>query len=334
MSPNPAAPFNPLPALQAGLAGRYEIGEPLGLGGMAIVYAARDVRHDREVAIKVVRPGLLAEQEAADRFLREIRYAATLTHPHILPLYDSGTLAGSAGGAQASPGPELLYYVMPRLSGDSLRTRLDRERVLPVEQALRLTRSVAHALDYAHRRQVVHRDIKPENILLQEGEPVIADFGVARGLCEACDTDLVTEPGIAIGTPAYMSPEQASADPDVNGRSDQYSLACVLYEMLAGQPPFAGTGARATMARHASEPVAPLTALRPEVPLAVQCAVLQALAKEPGERFATLAEFAEALVTPLSGLPVPAAAPQGRSIAVLPSSTPAPIRTASTSPTA
>jgi serine/threonine-protein kinase len=315
-----AAPFNPLPALQAGLAGRYQIGEPLGRGGMAIVYAARDLRHDRDVAIKVVNPGLVAEQEAADRFLREIRYAATLTHPHILPLYDSGTVAAQdpAAGASGPRGSELLYYVMPRLSGESLRTRLQQERMLPVEQALRLIRSVAHALDYAHRRQVVHRDIKPENILLQEGEAVIADFGVARGLCETCDTDTVTEPGIAIGTPAYMSPEQASADPSVDGRSDQYSLACVLYEMLAGQPPFAGTGARATMARHASEPVAPLTAIRPEVPLAVQWAILRALAKEPGERYPTLAEFAEALVTPLSGLPAPAAIPQGRSIAVLP----------------
>jgi len=306
-----------LPALQAGLGGRYTIGEPLGRGGMAIVYAARDLRHDREVAIKVVNLGALTAQEGVDRFLREIRYAATLTHPHILPLYDSGTVPAGDGGASEPPGGELLYYVMPRLSGESLRTRLQQERLLPVEQALRLTRSVAHALDYAHRRQVVHRDIKPENILLQEGEPVIADFGVARGLCETCDTT-VTEPGIAIGTPAYMSPEQASADPSVDGRSDQYSLACVLYEMLAGQPPFAGSGARATMARHASEPVAPLTAVRPEVPLAVQCAVLRALSKEPGERYATLAEFAEALVTPLSGLPAPGPTAQGRSIAVLP----------------
>jgi len=260
---------------------------------------------------------LVAEREAADRFLREIRYAATLTHPHILPLYESGTVSAGPPGPGAPP-VELLYYVMPRLTGESLRTRLLQQRVLPVEQAIRLTRSVAHALDYAHRRQVVHRDIKPENILLQEGEPVIADFGVARGLCETCDTDLVTEPGIAIGTPAYMSPEQASADPSVDGRSDQYSLACVLYEMLAGQPPFAGTGARATMARHASEPVPPISALRPEVPLALQCAVVRALSKEPGERFPTLAEFAEALVTPLSGLPAPGDAPRGRSIAVLP----------------
>ena len=302
-------PTDPLPALIAGLSDRYEIGEELGRGGMAVVYQARDIRHDRGVAIKVVRPGVLTAGESAERFLREIRYAAQLSHPHILPLYDSGEVPGAS--------PPLLYYVMPCLGGQSLRDRMRRETRLPVDQAIRLARAVAGALDYAHRRQIIHRDIKPENIMLQEGEPVIADFGVARGLCEACD-ELVTEPGMAVGTPAYMSPEQASADPSVDGRSDQYSLACVLYEMLAGQPPFAGSTPRATMARHISEPVPSLRALRPDVPVAVEHAVLRALAKEPSERFATLAEFGEALVTPLSGLPLFPETRALKCIAVLP----------------
>ena len=310
-------PFNPIPALEAGLAGRYTVGPEIGRGGMSCVYAARDLRHDRDVALKVIRPNLLADPELAERFLREIRYAATLTHPHILPLYDSGTVPYTEPGYLARA--ELLYYVMPRLSGESLRTRLQKERVLPVDQALRLVRTVAAAVDYAHRRRIVHRDLKPENILLHEGEPLVADFGVARGIMDkSCADATVTGPGIAVGTPMYMSPEQASADPDLDGRSDQYSLACVLYELLTGQPPFAGTGARATMTRHLSEPVPPLRALRPEVPAAVECALLTALEKDPARRFATMAGFAEALVTPLSGLDTPMSAPAAWSLAVLP----------------
>ena len=309
--------FNPIPALEAGLAGRYTVGAEIGRGGMSCVYAARDLRHDRDVALKVIRPNLLADPELAERFLREIRYAATLTHPHILPLYDSGTVPYTEPGYLARA--ELLYYVMPRLSGDSLRTRLQKERVLPVDQALRLIRTVAAALDYAHRRRIVHRDLKPENILLHEGEPLVADFGVARGIMDkTCDDATVTGPGVAVGTPMYMSPEQASADPDLDGRSDQYSLACVLYELLTGQPPFAGTGARATMTRHLSEAVPPLRGLRPEVPAAVECALLTALEKDPAKRFATMADFAEALVTPLSGLDTPAGTPAAWSLAVLP----------------
>jgi serine/threonine-protein kinase len=302
-----ADPFAPL---RAALAGRYDLQEEIGQGGMAIVFRARDLRHDRAVAIKVVRPGVLAAGESAERFLREIRYAAQLIHPHILPLYDSGEVPATD--------PPLLYYVMPFLSGETLRERLTRERRLPVDQAIRIARAVAGALESAHRRQIVHRDIKPENILLHEGEPMVADFGVARGLAEACDAELVTAPGMAVGTPAYMSPEQASADPSADARSDQYSLACVSYEMLAGQPPFAGTGARATMARHAVEPVPPLRGLRPEVPVAVEHAILRALSKEPGSRFPSMAEFAEALATPLSGLPALPAIGGGRAIAVLP----------------
>jgi eukaryotic-like serine/threonine-protein kinase len=277
---------------------------------MALVFRAQDLRHDRPVAIKVVRPGVLAAGESAERFLREIRYAAQLIHPHIMPLYDSGEVPATD--------PPLFYYVMPFLSGETLRQRLQRETRLPVDQALRIARAIAGALDSAHRRQVLHRDIKPENILFHEGEPMVADFGVARALSEACDREVVTAPGIAVGTPAYMSPEQASADPTADARSDQYSLACVVYEMLTGQPPFAGTGARATMARHAVEPVPPLRGLRPDVPVAVEHAILRALSKAPSARFAAIADFAEALITPLSGLPAQSASGGGRAIAVLP----------------
>jgi len=283
---------------------------------MSGVYLAHDRRHDRAVAVKVLQGRL--GREYADRFLREIRFAAQLTHPHILPLYDSGDLPGDDG-------TPVLYYVMPLVAGGSLRDRLRAEGPLPVDQAIRLIRSVAAAVEYAHRRNIVHRDIKPENILLQEGEPVVADFGVARGLCDDCDpAPRVTQPGIAVGTPAYMSPEQASGDPVINARSDQYALACVLYELLAGEPPFTGSGPRATMARHATEPPRPLRARRPEVPLAVERAVLRALAKEPGERFASISEFAEALATPLSGLPEPAGGAARRCIAVLPFSNASP----------
>jgi serine/threonine protein kinase/tetratricopeptide (TPR) repeat protein len=302
---------DPFVPLRTALAGRYDLQEPIGQGGMATVFRAHDVRHDRPVAIKVIRPGVLSAGESAERFLREIRYAAQLIHPHILPVYDSGEVADT--------NPPLLYYVMPYLSGETLRARLTRERRLPVDQALRFARAIAAAMDSAHRRQIVHRDLKPENILLQDGEPMVADFGVARGLFEACDREIVTAPGMAVGTPAYMSPEQASADPTVDPRSDQYSLACVLYEMLVGHPPFTGTSSRATMARHAIEPVPSLRGVRSEVPVAVEHAILRALAKEPADRFASMAEFADALATPLSGLPpAPPPSSTGRAIAVLP----------------
>jgi serine/threonine-protein kinase len=297
--------------LAGGLGERYTLERELARGGMSVVYRAHDRRHDRPVALKVLHGRLLTSPEHAERFLREIRFAAQLTHPHILPLYDSGEISG--------PGNRrMLYYVMPFVPGGSLRDRLRAEAPLPVDQALRLIRAVGNALDYAHRRQVVHRDIKPENILLHEGEPLVADFGVARALCDAQDAVTVTEPGVAVGTPAYMSPEQASGEPLVDARSDQYALACVLYELLAGQPPFAGTGNRSTMARHVTEAPRPVRALRPEVPAAVESAVLRALAKEPADRFPTVGEFCEALVTPLSGLPDAPAPATHRSIAVLP----------------
>jgi serine/threonine-protein kinase len=298
--------------LTQGLGDRYSIERELGRGGMSVVYLAHDRRHERPVAVKVLQSRLVTGREHADRFLREIRFAAQLTHPHILPLYDSGEIS-SPGGAP------VLYYVMPFVAGGSLRDRLRTERRLAVDQAIRLVRAVGAALDYAHRRQIAHRDVKPENILLQEGEPVVADFGVARGLSDQDNHpgSGVTEPGVAVGTPAYMSPEQASGDPVVDARSDQYALACVLYELLTGEPPFTGTGARATMARQATEPPQSPRIHRAEIPAAVERAILRALAKEPGERFPSVAEFCEGLVTPLSGLPEPGQENR-RAIAVLP----------------
>jgi eukaryotic-like serine/threonine-protein kinase len=302
---------SPVGLLTRGLGDRYSVEQELGRGGMSVVYLARDRRHDRPVALKVLQGRLLTGREHAERFLREIRFAAQLTHPHILPLHDSGEVPAEGGAP-------VLYYVMPYVAGGSLRDRLRAEGRLPVDQAIRLIRAVGAALDYAHRRHIAHRDIKPENILLQEGEPVVADFGVARGLCDECDvTPGVTEPGVAVGTPAYMSPEQASGDPVVDARSDQYALACVLFEMLTGEPPFSGTGARATMARHATEPPRPPRALRPEIPAAVERAILRALAKEPAHRFASVGDFCAALATPLSGLPEPGP-DNRRCIAVLP----------------
>jgi len=304
-------------ALTAALADRYTIEAEAGRGGMAMVFRALDRRHDRPVAIKVVQPGLLTAQESADRFLREIRFAAQLTHPHIMPLFDSGAVRLSHPERREGP-PELLYYVMPYLEGETLRQRLERERKLPIDQVLRIARALAGALDHAHRRQILHRDLKPENILLHDGEPLLSDFGVARGLCEVCDSEAVTEPGIAIGTPAYMSPEQASGDPALDPRSDQYSLACVIYEMLAGRPPFAGSGPRATMARQAVEVAPSVRELRPQTPVALERALCRALSKSPDERFPSMAEFMDAMDGPAEALSPPHAAVSGRSIAVLP----------------
>ena len=292
--------------LRAAVADRYRIDEEIGRGGMAAVYLAEDLKHGRKVAIKVLLPSGGQSYEP-QRFLREIRIAARLSHPQILPVHDSGECDG------------LLYFVMPYAGCESLRDRLNREGQLPIDAALRITRAVAAALGYAHRHHVIHRDIKPENILLQEGEPVVADFGVATAMSAAGgDNVYITDRGFAVGTPAYMSPEQASAERDLDGRSDLYSLACVLYEMLTGQPPFAGSSARATMARHAVETPALIRSLRPTVPLAVELALQRALAKAPAERFATMAEFCEALATPVP-VPAPLAGSRDqRSIAVLP----------------
>src|SRR6059058_1599072 len=223
----------------AALASRYRLERPLGQGGMATVHLAQDLRHRRRVAVKVVRPEF-ATGLGVERFLREIEIAATLNHPHILAVHDSGEAAG------------ILYYVMPYVEGKSLRDRLRRDMRLPLEEALQIAREVADALGYAHQGGVIHRDIKPENILFQAGHAVVADFGIARAITTAAGTRgaALTQPGVVIGTPDYMSPEQAAGEPELDGRCDQYALACVLYEMLAGRPPFTGPTVESVLLRH------------------------------------------------------------------------------------
>ena len=267
--------------LQAAVAGRYVIIRELGRGGTAHVYLAHDVRHVRDVALKVLRPDI-AVSLGTERFLREIRIEAALQHPHILPLHDSGTADG------------LLYYVMPFVEGETLRARLAREKQLPLADALRIAREVADALGYAHGHNIVHRDIKPGNILLSAGHAVVADFGIAHAITAAAD-DLVTEPGLAFGTPAYMSPEQATGDAQLDGRTDLYALGCVLYEMLAGEPPFQGRTVQAILARQLHDEPPPLRNLRANLPPSVEQAVMTALAKVPADRFTTAAEFAQSL---------------------------------------
>ena len=272
-----------LQQLTVALGDRYRVERELGQGGMAVVFLAQDLKHRRRVAIKLLRPELSAVL-GSDRFLREIEIAAALQHPHILPLYDSG----QAGG--------LLYYVMPFAEGESLRQRLAREQQLPLDHALQITREVGSALQYAHEHGVVHRDIKPDNIMLSGGQAVVADFGIARAL-EAASPEQLTQTGMAVGTPQYMSPEQAAAG-TVDGRSDQYSLACTLYEMLIGEPPFTGPSANAVIARHSLEPVPSLRVVRQAVPAAVETAIMRAMAKVPADRFASIQRFLEALASP------------------------------------
>jgi serine/threonine protein kinase len=268
-------------ALADALRDRYSIERELGRGGMATVYLARDLKHGRLVALKVLRPGLVTAV-ASERFLREVQIAARLAHPHILPLLDSGA-------ANAWP-----YFTMPFAEGETLRARLVREKQLSFEDGLRIACEVADALQYAHAQGVVHRDIKPENILIEVGHAVVSDFGIARAVTAAASEQL-TEAGLAIGTPAYMSPEQATAAAQVDGRSDIYSLGCVVYEMIAGHPPFLGDTAREVLARHAIDPVPPLRAARPGTPAQVEEAVARALAKAPADRFSTAGGFAHAL---------------------------------------
>jgi serine/threonine-protein kinase len=279
-------------ALQDALVDRYAIQRELGQGGMATVYLAHDVRHDRKVALKVLRPELAAVI-GAERFLAEIKLTANLQHPHILPLFDSGA-------AEA-----FLFYVMPYVEGESLRDRLNREKQLPVDEAVRIATEVASALDYAHRHGVIHRDIKPENILLHDGQALVADFGIALAASKAGGTRM-TETGMSLGTPSYMSPEQAMGEREITARSDVYALGAVLYEMLAGDPPFTGSTAQAVVARVVTESPRPLLPQRHTIPPQVEAAVLTALEKLPADRFASAGAFAKALTD--HGVPVARAA--------------------------
>ena len=293
----------PIAPLAAALAGRYAIEGIVGRGGMATVYQALDQKHGRQVAIKVLRPDLTAAF-GSERFLREIGIAARLAHPHIVPLIDSGETEG------------LLYYVSQYMPGGSLRDRLDREQRLSLKDAIQIVREAGAGLDYAHRNGFVHRDVKPENILFADGHAVLADFGIARAFANPGGGPFVTEVGLALGTPEYMSPEQASGDQNLGSESDVYSLACVLYEMLAGQPPFSEPTPRATMAKHITQQAPPVRARRPEVPPTVDRALQRALAKDPDERFPSVVDFIAALdATSTDDRPLPGAM---RTIAVLP----------------
>ena len=295
--------------LNSALESRYRLDRELGRGGMATVYLAEDLRHDRRVALKVLHPEL-SSSLGPDRFLREIKLAARLNHPHIVPLYDSGEAAG------------FLFYVMPVVEGESLRDRLLRDGRIPLDEALQLVRGIASALDYAHRNSIVHRDIKPENVMLQEGEAMVMDFGIAKAVSVAGGENL-TQTGMMVGTPAYVSPEQAAGDTVVDGRSDQYSLGCVLYEMLSGRKPFTGATAQAVLSKRFTDPVPSIRSVFAEAPEEVETALLKALSKDSMERYGTTMDFARALVaqhlsTPDGSPLTPGAAGGARSIAVLP----------------
>ncbi len=268
-------------SLQRALGSRYVLERELGQGGMATIYLAHDLRHGRPVALKLLHPDL-ARTLGAERFLREIRTAARLQHPHILSVHDSGETDG------------LLWFAMPYVEGESLRQRLEREPQLPIEEALRIAREVADGLDYAHRHGVVHRDVKPENILLTEGHALVADFGISRALTAEAPGEQITETGMTVGTPAYMSPEQAAGG-TVDARTDVYALGAVLYEMLAGEPPFTGPTTQAVIAKRFHTEPTPIRALRPSVPEQVERAIARALSRVPVDRFASTAELARAL---------------------------------------
>jgi len=300
----------PVERLRESLSQQYAIDRELGRGGMATVFLAQDAKHDRTVAIKVLHPDLAASL-GPDRFLREIKLAARLNHPHILPLFDSGEADG------------FLYYVMPYVEGESLRERLDRERQLPIEEAIRHGQSIASALDYAHRQSIVHRDVKPENIMLYEGQAMVMDFGIAKAV-SAAGTETLTQTGMMIGTPAYVSPEQAAGETNLDGRSDQYSLACMIYEMIAGERPFSGNTPQSIMAKRFTEAPKALHLTRAQVPQNVEWAVGKAMSTESSARFVTSAQFAQALTSNAMSTPTDtdtlprAAVSTAKSVAVLP----------------
>jgi len=294
--------------LAQALESKYRITRELGRGGMATVYLAEDLRHGRDVAVKVLHPDL-SSALGADRFLREIRLAARLNHPHILPLFDSGEAEG------------FLYYVMPYIEGESLRDLMNREGKLTVDHACHIARSVAGALDYANRNKIVHRDIKPENIMINEGEAMVMDFGIAKALT-AASNETLTQIGMVVGTPAYVSPEQAAGEAEIDGRSDQYSLGCVVFEMLSGERPFSGPTAQAVLNKRFTEPTPSLRQKAKDIPEETDAAVAKAMAQDAAKRFTTSGEFAKAMVPPMVTTPQHTIAPEGaqvvKSIAVLP----------------
>jgi eukaryotic-like serine/threonine-protein kinase len=276
--------------VQASLGAAYMVERELGGGGMSRVFVAYDETLGRSVVLKILPPDL-AGGVSLERFQREIRLAAQLQHPHIVPVIGTGV-------ADALP-----YYIMPFVTGESLRDRLRRERQLPVHEAVQIACEVAQALDYAHGRDIVHRDIKPENVLLHEGHAVVADFGICRAITHSSDADPITLAGMAVGTPQYMSPEQAAGEREIDGRSDIYSLGCVLYEMLVGEPPFTGRTAQAVIARRFAGAVPSVRVVRPQVSVEVERAVLRALALAPDDRFQTGAALAAALTTRAAAFP-------------------------------
>jgi len=300
----------PIERLREALSGTYAIDRELGRGGMATVYLAQDEKHERLVALKVLHPDLAATL-GPDRFLREIKVAARLNHPHILPLHDSGAAAG------------FLFYVMPYVEGESLRERLDRENRLAIEEAVHHGRALASALDYAHRQGVVHRDIKPENVMLYEGEAMVMDFGIAKAV-SAAGSETLTQTGMMIGTPAYVSPEQAAGETNLDGKSDQYSLACVVYEMLTGERPFAGATPQAIMAKRFTDEPRSVRTINGSIPESVDKAVGKAMAVETSGRYSTVAQFGQALAsdtltTPTDTASLPkAVVSAAKSVAVLP----------------
>ncbi len=300
----------PLDRLRAALSDSYSIDRELGKGGMATVYLAQDGKHERLVALKVLHPDLAASL-GPERFLREIKLAARLNHPHILALHDSGEADG------------FLYYVMPYIEGESLRERLDRQQQFNIDEAIHHGRAIASALDYAHRQGIVHRDIKPENVMLYEGEAMVMDFGIAKAL-SAAGPETLTQTGMMIGTPAYVSPEQAAGETNLDGKSDQYSLACVIYEMLSGERPFSGSTPQAVMAKRFTEMPKPLRTIRASIPESVEKAVTRAMATDAAARYSTSAQFSQALgagsmITPTDTASLPqTVVSAAKSVAVLP----------------